>query len=415
MALREAAGQADVAAGPVALAVAGGVAREGVQSVDALGGDGHASGFAAPALASSGNLNARPAVPLPVRALNYLELAGPVERSGIATAAAQQRRALADAGVDVVTSPWAAGGPLRSLAGAAAGRPVLPEVDVAHLHLFGPGSVAAMRAAHRADTPVVAHAHTLAENTVGSWRGVEHLAGPLRRYLRWFYASADLVCCPTNYAADLLADYPVGTPTRVLTGGVDRESLEGFEAFREEYRERYGLEGFVPFAVGNVFERKGLTTFCRLAQETDYEFAWFGPYDTGPIASRAVKRWTSDPPENVTFTGWVEEKRGMFAAGDALCFPAKEETQGLVVLEAMACGKPVVLRDIPVFEEQFEHGHDCLLCADRGEFRDALDSLAEDPELRERLGENARETAAEHDLDRMGERLAGIYRDLAGD
>jgi len=350
-----------------------------------------------------------------VRALNYLELSGPLERSGIATAARQQRAALADTDVDVLATPWRGGDPLRGAASWAAGRGAMREFDVAHLHLFGPGSVAVLRQARRADVPVIAHAHTLAENTTGSWRGADLIEGPLRDYLRWFYAQADLVLCPTGYAESLVRDYPVGTPTAVLTGGVDRESLAGFEQYREAYRERFDLDGMVVFSVGNVFERKGLTTFCRLAQATDYDFAWFGPYDTGPIASRSVRRWTGDPPENVTFTGWVEEKRGMFAAGDVFCFPAKEETQGLVALEAMACGKPVVLRDIPVFREQFEDGHDCLLCADEAEFEAALERLADDPALRDRLGENARETAAEHDVHRMGERLADIYRDLAGD
>jgi glycosyltransferase involved in cell wall biosynthesis len=102
----------------------------------------------------------------------------------------------------------------------------------------------------------------------------------------------------------------------------------------------------------------------------------------------------------------------MFAAGDVYLLPAKVENQGIAVLEAMACGKAVILRDLPVFREYYEDGHDCLLCADETEFREALDRLAGDPELRERLGENARETAAEHSLERVGDRLEGIYRDL---
>jgi glycosyltransferase involved in cell wall biosynthesis len=78
----------------------------------------------------------------------------------------------------------------------------------------------------------------------------------------------------------------------------------------------------------------------------------------------------------------------------------------------MACGKPVVRRSIPVFEEFYTDGEDCLLCETRGEFTEALDRLAGDPALRERLGANARETAAEHSLERVGEELAGHYRDL---
>ncbi len=72
----------------------------------------------------------------------------------------------------------------------------------------------------------------------------------------------------------------------------------------------------------------------------------------------------------------------------------------------------MVLRDIPVFEEFYTDGHDCLKCETEAEFREAVERLAEDDALRERLGANARETAMEHSLDRVGERLAATYREV---
>jgi glycosyltransferase involved in cell wall biosynthesis len=78
----------------------------------------------------------------------------------------------------------------------------------------------------------------------------------------------------------------------------------------------------------------------------------------------------------------------------------------------MACGKAVVLSRLPVFEEYYTDGEDCLMCESRTDFRDALDRLAAAPDLRDRLGENARATAREHGLDRVGDRLVGIYRDV---
>jgi glycosyltransferase involved in cell wall biosynthesis len=348
-----------------------------------------------------------------VRALNYLELADRLDRAGIGTAADHQRTALAETDVEVVTSPWA-GGRLRSgAASRAVGGRAFCEFDLAHCNLFGPGSVAVARHARRDDIPLVLHGHTTSEDFRDSFRGSNAAAPLLRRYLRWFYSTADLVLCPSEYTKRSLQSYPVDAPIRTVTNGVDLDALDGHEAFREEYRERYDLEGMVPFLVGSVFERKGLSTFCRLAEETGYEFAWFGVYDTGPQASTEVKRWTGNPPENVRFTGWVEEKRGMFAAGDVFLFPTHDENQGISVLEAMACRKAVVLRRLPVFEEYFEDGHDCLMCEGFAEFRGALDRLAATPELRERLGENARETAEAHGLDRVGERLVELYDEAA--
>jgi len=347
-----------------------------------------------------------------MRALNYLEFEDRL-RGGIVTATRQQRKALGTTAVEVVESPWRGGDPMRSVGTLLRGDGYFRDYDVAHCNLVGPGSVAVARHAAREDIPLVLHAHVTKEDFAESFRGSSTVAPALEPYLRWFYSQADLVVCPSEYTRGVLESYPVDAPIKQLSNGVDVESLEGYDQFREETRERFDLDGMVVYAVGEVFERKGLTTFCELAQATEYDFAWFGPYDEGPQAGTATRKWVNDPPENVTFTGYMEDKRAAFGAGDVYLFPAKVENQGIAVLEAMACGKPVVLRDIDVFREFFTDGEDCLMCSTFAEFREALERLADDPDLRERLGENARATAESHSLDRVGDELEAAYRDLA--
>ena len=349
-----------------------------------------------------------------MRVLNYLELEARLDRSGIGTSTMHQRKALADSRHTVETAPWRGGSPLAAAGRRLVGDPLFREYDIAHCNVIGPGSVAVARHARRNEVPLVLHAHVTAEDFAESFRFSSRVTGPLRRYLRWFYSQADLVLCPSEYTKSNLDAYPVDAPIRPITNGVDAGRLAGHEALREEYRDRYGIDGLNVFTVGSVFERKGLGTFCELAEATDYGFTWFGHVDEGPHASPVVREWTSAPPENVTFTGWVEDIRGGYGAGDVFLLPTKDENQGIVVLEAMACGKPVVLSDIPVFREFYTDGEDCLMCSSFEEYVDALDRLAANPDLRERLGENARETAAEHSLDRVREELTDAYRSVAG-
>ncbi|WP_259519622.1 glycosyltransferase family 4 protein [Halanaeroarchaeum sp. HSR-CO] len=350
-----------------------------------------------------------------MQVLNYLELADRLERSGIGTSARHQRKALAGTDFEVITSPWVDGSPLEAIASTISGGRFFAAFDLAHVNVIGPGSLAVAGHAKRNDIPLVLHAHVTREDFAESFRFSEQLAVPLGAYLRWFYSQADLVLTPSRYTKGVLESYPVSAPIETVSNGVDIERLSGYDDLREEYRDRYDLEGMVVFAVGNVFERKGLSTFGRLARRTDYDFVWFGPYDTGPQASTAVRNWTSNPPSNLTFTGWIDDIRGAYGAGDVYLFPTKNENQGIAVLEAMATGNAVVLRDIPVFEEFFTDGEDCLKASTEGEFEAALDRLAADPALRSRLGENAMETAREHDLDRVGDRLESIYRRLVSD
>ncbi|RDZ95593.1 glycosyl transferase family 1, partial [Haloferax sp. Atlit-6N] len=176
------------------------------------------------------------------------------------------------------------------------------DADVLHLNLMGPRSVWYARRARKAGVPVVAHTHVTAEDFGDSFRFTNALARPLRPYLRRAYGLADRLICPSEYNRSVIEGY-TDAPTTVVSNGVDRGKLDGFESLEAEYRDRYDLGGTVVFLVGNVFERKGLTTFCRVAESTPYDFPWFGPYDTGPHASKAVRQWTTNPPENVTFTG----------------------------------------------------------------------------------------------------------------
>jgi glycosyltransferase involved in cell wall biosynthesis len=344
-----------------------------------------------------------------VRVLNHLELESQLERSGIGTAVRHQRAAMADTPIEVVTSPWNGGRPSKTALKRTVGDPLFGSYDLAHCNLMGPESLAVAAHARRNGIPLVVHAHTTAANFAESFRGSSAVAPVFGRYLRWFYSLADVVVCPSDHTRRTLTDAGVDGPISVVTNGVDIESLSGFETLRGTYRRRFDFEGLVVFSVGNVFERKGLTTFCRLAESTEHQFAWFGPYDTGPLASSVVRQRVSNPPQNATFTGWIDDIRGAYAAGDIYLFPTKNETQGIAALEAMACGKPVVIRDIPTFESLYTDGVDCLKCETLSEFRTALRRLAEDPSLRERLGENARKTASEHDLDRVAAELQDVY------
>jgi len=159
--------------------------------------------------------------------------------------------------------------------------------------------------------------------------------------------------------------------------------------------------------LGWVFPRKGIYTFIDTAEKfPKTQFFWFG--------QRAPKGLTHlprpiDPSFNAKFPGRIDDARGAMNAGDIFFFPSYEENQGIVVLEAAANGKAILLRDIPVFEDWMIHGKNCLKAKNDEEFGKYLNQLISDVKLRDRLGVAARQTAQEHDLKNVGEKLKRIY------
>jgi glycosyltransferase involved in cell wall biosynthesis len=93
------------------------------------------------------------------------------------------------------------------------------------------------------------------------------------------------------------------------------------------------------------------------------------------------------------------------------------EPFGLTIAEAMACGRPVVVSRAGGAAELFADGRDAVGVepGDAAGLADAVRRLAADPDLRRRLGENARRTAVDRfDAARLGPELMAVYEEVLG-
>ena len=313
-----------------------------------------------------------------------------------------QRRVLDDHGIEYTTRP-------------------VPDADLLHLNNMGPRSVAAALRARRHDTPVVIHTHQTAEDFEESFAFSNVLARPLGPYLRFAYGLADHLICPSEYNRETIRSY-ADAPQTVVSNGFDPDRLAGYDDpdLRREYLDRYDLDPPVVFNFGHVIERKGLRAFVETARRMpDTQFAWFGYLNpTGGTLDRVLtssetRRLVRESPDNCTFTGYIEDPRGAFAAGDVFFFPTKNENEGMALLEAMSCARPPVVRSIPTFEWLTDGGN-CLKASDVDGFVDALDAVVADEDRRVELGSAAATASEPYELDRVGEELVALYREIAG-
>ena len=316
---------------------------------------------------------------------------------GHAQSVRNQRTVLSRAGVEYTTSPDLS-------------------ADLLHLNNMGPRSVYHARRARARDVPVLAHAHQTAEDFRESFALSTLVAPALRPYLSRAYALADHLVCPSAHTARVLDGY-CDTPRTVVSNGFDPAMLAGHDDpdLRATYLERYDLDPPVVFVVGHVIERKGLCAFVETARRMpEVEFAWFGYLNPGGgtvdrlLRSRTTTRLVNDSPENCTFTGYVDDIAGAFAAGDVFFFPTKNENEGMALLEAMATGAPPVVRSIPTFE-WLEDGQTALKAADVPGFVEALRSLVADADRRARVGAAAARASEAYELDAVGADLLAVY------
>jgi glycosyltransferase involved in cell wall biosynthesis len=117
---------------------------------------------------------------------------------------------------------------------------------------------------------------------------------------------------------------------------------------------------------------------------------------------------------DVDFTGWAADLPQSMSRWSVFVQPSREEALGITVLEAMACGLPVVASDVGGLPEVVEQGRTGFLVppADVGALATALERLIADPALRASLGEAGRVRSADFSDARFARQVEAIYREV---
>ena len=168
--------------------------------------------------------------------------------------------------------------------------------------------------------------------------------------------------------------------------------------------------------MGRLERRKGLKyllgAFARLKWSwPDIRLIVVGP---GSLDEDSARMLGERNIKDVLFTGAVseEEKARYYKTADIFCTPATgRESFGVVLLEAMAAGKPIVATEIEGYSSVMKHGREGLLVPPKSEegLADAIATLLGDPQLARRLADNGRARVDEFSWETVAGRVEEFY------
>lgn len=252
--------------------------------------------------------------------------------------------------------------------------------DLIHINTVFPQSYLRAKQAHFSGKPVVYHAHSTREDFGDSFVMSNYMSKAFGSWLKRCYSSADLILTPTNYSRQLLIKAGITVPIKTISNGIDIDYWQASQAEIKDFKQQYNItEGqSTVISIGMQIKRKGILDFITLAKKMpDVCFIWFGYTDPKYLPKKIRDALKSDLP-NLTFAGYVDRDdiRIAFQAADLFLFLTHEETEGIVLLEALASRISVLIRDIPVFN-YLTHGKDVYKIRDidqaEGQCRDILE------------------------------------------
>jgi glycosyltransferase involved in cell wall biosynthesis len=238
---------------------------------------------------------------------------------------------------------------------------------------------------------------------------------PVRRW-SYRYVDAVLTVCRANVSSLTRIHHVPADRVVVIPNGVRDDFGRGARP-RSDVRSAWGVDAnrVAVLFLGNLLRHKGLHRLIRALSGIP-DGAWhLVVAGTGPEEQRARARLReAGLSERVTFLGAVApgEVESVLSAADVLALPSTVEGMPYVIIEAMACGVPVLAGDVYGIPELVDDGvHGRLVPPkDAAAVRAALGELIADGEARARMGAAARRRFEDHfTLSRQVAAIAAEY------
>lgn len=245
-----------------------------------------------------------------------------------------------------------------------------------------------------------------------------------KQYTRWFCGLSDAVIAPSEKIKKMLSEYGVKKKIYVLPTGVPANLFKRTAVSRKRAAELRAKWGVAP-------DERILLSFGRVGKEKNLDFLVSAYIEgkklypklklviagDGPYASE-LKKWAreTEGARDIIFTGFApnEDKHAYYQAADIFVFASKTDTQGIVILEAAASGKPIVALKDDAWRGSVINGKSGFSVSGESvkNFASKIAELAKDGALLKSFGAASLEIAREHSEEKAAEKLVKIYESV---
>lgn len=307
-------------------------------------------------------------------------------------------------------------------------RAVLPQLaarswDAIHIHTPFRAHKLGVQLSQRTGRPTVETYHTYFEEYVAHylpWLPSSLTRLIARRVSRKLCGDVDHLIVPSQQMVEVLQRYGVDTPTTVLPTGLALEEFAHGDGAR--FRATHGIEPTQPtlVTVSRLALEKNIAFLLQAARKLADEFPalLFIIAGEGPDAERLKKLTaTLGLQNNVRFFGNLDRRTTLldcYRAGDVFVFASPTETQGLVLIEAMALSVPIVSTAVMGTATVLRDARSAVVSAENvDEFAGHVAQLLRDPERRAALSAAGPVDAQAWSAEGLMRKAVALYASLA--
>jgi glycosyltransferase involved in cell wall biosynthesis len=297
--------------------------------------------------------------------------------------------------------------------------------DLIHVHDPTSPAMLALKAKRELDIPALITVHQLpwfiSSHVPNILTLDQQVEAQLWKYGSWILKQFDGTVAPTRTIADIIEN-EVGIPVEAISNGIDLDTYHNSpQDMKLGYAilEKYGILKDKPIIlhVGQLTHEKradvAVQASLRAMQKTDAQLLVVGDGPKlGDLKSLCKEAGLS---KNCFFTGFIKSKAelsSLYNLSSVFVTASPIETQGLVVLEAAACGLPIVAVNATCIPELVKNGKNGILVPEHDEksMADSLEIILKSRHLAKRMGNAGKGIAQGHDVESTIRKYESLYK-----